>query len=67
MQRHTVYFIWKLLYKFRVVPHPSPGAQTTLRTASGICRTVAANFRYRGSVGTVFECAVGGVGHPQHT
>ena len=22
MQRYTVYFIWKLLYKFRVVPSP---------------------------------------------
>jgi hypothetical protein len=52
MQRHTVYFIWKILYVFRVVPHPSSGTQTTVSTASGICHTVTAAYRYRGRVGT---------------
>jgi hypothetical protein len=33
MQRYTVYFIWKLLYMFRVL---IPGAHTTVSTASGI-------------------------------
>jgi hypothetical protein len=50
MQRYTVYFIWKLLYMFRVVHHPSSGVQTTVSTASGICHTVIAICRYRGRV-----------------
>jgi hypothetical protein len=50
MQRYTFYFIWKLLYMFRVVP--SPKAQTTVSTASGICQTVTATCRYRERVGT---------------
>jgi hypothetical protein len=32
--------------------HPSSGAHTTATTASGICHTVTAIFRYRGRVGT---------------
>ena len=32
--------------------HPSSGAQTTVSTASGICRTVTATCRYRGRAGT---------------
>jgi len=32
--------------------HPSPGAQTTVSTASGICHTVTATCRYRGRVWT---------------
>ena len=32
--------------------HPSPGVQTTVSTASGICQTVIAICRYRGRVGT---------------
>ena len=35
--------------------HPSPGAQTTVSTASGICHTVTAICRYRGRVGTGFS------------
>jgi len=31
---------------------PSPGAHTTVSTASGICHTVTAICRYRGRVGT---------------
>jgi hypothetical protein len=52
MQRYTVYFIWKLLYMFRVIFYPSSGAQTTVSTASGICNTVTAICRYRGKAGT---------------
>jgi len=49
MQRYTVYYIWKLLYMFRVVNlHPSSGAHTTVSTASGICQTVTATCRYSG-------------------
>ena len=51
MQRYKVY-IWKLLYMFRVLLHPSSGAHTTVSTASGICHTVTAICRYRGIVGT---------------
>jgi hypothetical protein len=50
MQRYTVYFVWKLLYVFRVVP--SSRAQTTVSTASGICHTVTAICHYRGRIGT---------------
>jgi hypothetical protein len=32
--------------------HPSSGAHTAVSTASGICHTVIAIFRYRGRVGT---------------
>jgi hypothetical protein len=32
--------------------HPSPGAHTTVSTATGICHTVTATCRYRGRVGT---------------
>jgi hypothetical protein len=57
----TVYFIWKLLYMFRVVPLPIIRSETTVSTASGICHTVIAICRYRGRVGTGVGCAVGGV------
>jgi len=67
MQLYTFYFIWKLLYMFRVVHHPSSGAQTTVSTASCICHTVIAICRFRGRVWNWSECAVGGVHHPQHT
>jgi hypothetical protein len=40
MQHYTLYFIWKLLYMFRVAHHPSQGAHTTVSTASVICHTV---------------------------
>ena len=52
MQSYTVYVIWKLLYMFRVVLHPSSGAQRTVSTASGNSHTVTAICRYRGRVGT---------------
>jgi len=32
--------------------HPSSGEHTTVSTASGICHTVTATWRYRGRVGT---------------
>jgi len=32
--------------------HPSSGPQTTVSTASGICHTVTATCRYRGTGGT---------------
>jgi hypothetical protein len=41
--------------------HPSSGAHTTVATASGICHTVTAIWRYRGKVGTglsVLWCGV---------
>jgi hypothetical protein len=41
--------------------HSSSAAHTTVSTASGICHTVPAICLFR------FECAVGGVRHPQHT
>ena len=35
--------------------HPSPGAHTTVSTASGTCQTVTATCRYRGRVGTALQ------------
>jgi len=52
MQRYTVYFIWKLLYMFRVVHPPIIRSAKTVSTASGICHTLIAACCYRGSVGT---------------
>ena len=52
MQLYTVYFIWKLLYIFRVVPPPIIRSAKTVSTASGICHTVTAICSYRGRVGT---------------
>jgi hypothetical protein len=48
---HSLFF-WKLLCMFRVVPHPSSGAQTTVSTVCGVCHTVTAICRYRGKDGT---------------
>ena len=56
MQRYTVYFIWKLFYMFRVVPPP------IIRSANNCMYSIwYLSQRYW------FECAVGDVGHPQHT
>ena len=52
MQHYTVYFIWKLLYMFRVVPSPIIRNENNWISASGICHTVIAICRYRGRVGT---------------
>jgi hypothetical protein len=52
MQRYTVYFIWKLLYIFRVVPSP------IIRSANNCIYSIwylshpIATCRYRGKVGT---------------
>jgi hypothetical protein len=66
MQCYTVYFIWKLLYMFWVVPPP------IIRSANNCMYSIwYLSHRYCYlplSVGTNrFECAVGGVRHPQHT
>jgi hypothetical protein len=53
MQRYTVYlYLETALYVFGWYFHPSPGAHTTVSTASGICHTVTVICRYRGRVGT---------------
>ena len=66
MQRYTVYFIWKLLYMFWVVPSP------IIRRANNcIYRIWYLSHRYcylplSWKSWNRFECAVGGVRHPQH-
>jgi hypothetical protein len=52
-----VYFIWKLLYVFWLVPPPIiRSAQTTVSTASTICHAITATCRYHGGVGTGLNC-----------
>jgi hypothetical protein len=54
MQRYTVYlYLETALHVSGGTSTQSPGAHTTLSTASGICHnTVTATCRYRGRVGT---------------
>jgi hypothetical protein len=66
MQRNTVYFIWKLLYMFRVVPPP------IIRSAKKCIYSIW-YFPHRYCYLPLswkrwnwVECAVGGVRHPQH-
>ena len=67
MQHYTVYFIWKLLCMFRVVPSP------IIRSANN-CFYSIWNLSHRYCYLSLswkswnrFECAVDGVRHPQHT
>ena len=66
-QRYTVYFIWKLLYMFRVVPPP------IIRNANNCIYNIwYLSHRYcclplSWKSWNRFECTVGGVRHPQHT
>ena len=67
MQRYAIYFIWKLLYMFRVVPPP------IIRRANNCVYSIwYLSHRYcylplTSKSWNRFECAVGGVRHPQHT
>ena len=67
MQRYIVYLIWKLLYMFRVVPPP------IIRSANNCIYSIwYLSHRYCYLPLSLkswnwFECAVGGVLHPQHT
>ena len=64
-QHYTVYFIWKLLYMFRVVPPP------IIRSANNCIYSIwylSHHYCYlplSWKSWNWFECAVGG--HPQHT
>ena len=67
MQLYTVYCIWKLFYMFRGVPSP------ILRSANNCIYSIwYLSHRYcylplSWKRWNWFECAVGGVRHPQHT
>jgi len=67
MQRYTVYFIWKLLYKFQVVPPP------TIRSAYNCIYSIwylSRRYCYlplSWESWNWFDCAAGGACHPQHT
>ena len=52
MQHYTIYFIWKLLYMFRVVPSPITRSANNCIYSIWYCHTVIAICRYRGGVGT---------------
>jgi hypothetical protein len=66
MQHYTVCFIWKLLYMFRVVLSP------IIRSANNCIYSIwYLSHRYcylplSWKSWNRFECAVGGVSHPQH-
>jgi len=66
IQHYTVYFIWKLLYMFRVAPSP------IIRSANNCIYSIwYLSHRYcylplSWKSWNWFECAVGGVRHPQH-
>ena len=49
---HSLFYLETVLHFFGWYHHPTSGAQTTVSTASGICRTVIAICRYRGRIGT---------------
>jgi len=49
-QRYTVYFIWKLLYIFRVVPSFIIRNPTTVSTAPDICHTVMVRVKFTDKV-----------------
>ena len=60
---HSLFFTWKLLYMFRVVPPP------IIRSANN-CIYIIWYLSHRYCylpLWNRFECAVGGVRHPQHT
>ena len=67
MQRYTVYFIWKLLDMFRVV------LPSIIRSAYNYIYSIwYLSHRYcylplSWKIWNWFECAEGGVRHPQHT
>jgi len=67
MQRYTAYFIWKLLYMFRVV------TPAIIRSANNCIYSIwYLSHRYcylpiSWKSWNWFECAVGGIRHPQHT
>jgi len=53
MQRYTLYFIWKLLYMFRVVPSPIiTSLNNCIYSIWYLSHTFTAICRYRGRVGT---------------
>ena len=52
IQRYTVYFIWKLLYMFRVVPSPIIRSANNCIYSIWYLSQVTATCRYRGRVGT---------------
>jgi len=67
MQRYTVYFIWKLLYMFRLVPPP------VIRSANNCIYSISyLSHRYCylplwWKSWNWFECAVGGVTPTAHS
>jgi hypothetical protein len=52
MKSYTVYFIWKMLYMFRVEPSPIIRSANKCDYSIGICQAVTAICRYRGRFGT---------------
>jgi hypothetical protein len=67
MQRYTVYFIWKLLYMFRAVLPPIIRSAYTCIYSIWYLLHRYCYLPLSWKSWNWFECAVGGVHHPQHT
>ena len=67
MQLYTVYFMWKLLYIFRVVPPPIFMSANNCIYSIWYLSHPYCYLPLSWKSWNWFECAVGEVRHPQHT
>jgi len=67
MQRYTVYYIWKLLYMFRVIPPPIIRSANNSIYSIWYFSHIYCYLPLSWKCWNRFECVVGGVRHPQHT
>ena len=67
MQCYTLYFIWKLLYMFRVVPPPIIRSANNCIYSIWYLSHLYCYLPLSWKSWNRFGCAVGGVRHPQHT
>jgi len=67
MQHYTAYFIWKLVYMLRVVPSPIIRSSNNCFYSIWYLSRRYCYLPLSWKSWNWFECAVGGVRHPQHT
>jgi len=66
MQSYTVYFIWKLLYMFQALPPPIIRSTNNCIYSIRYLSHCYCYLPLSWNSWNWFECAVGGVHHPQH-